>query len=557
MPTISATQRPWKVLDARGNILASRELTAHRAKRKALQAYRGASAGRTQADWAYSTGSPDATLIPERMQLIYRIRERLRNDPVMRGCLQKVLDSVIGPQGFTVQSNLDHERLGISEEQARAIERDIDFEWEQWQKECDYAGNPARGFHFNAILSLLYSTRLTSGETLVIPRYVRRSWARFSFCLQLVAPDRIMTPNATRAMSNLLMPRGSEDIRDGVKIGRRGEILGVYVARTHPGSYRLMTDDWQVDFIPAYNQKTRRANFWHRYKQYQAEATRGEPAFAACLSGFKALGDYVTDELTRAHMTTMFGLAVYREEPFDPDTEGLKDSIREAGDYYEKLETQQEWYPGMLNYLEPGDRVDVVNPNIPGAQFGEFTDKLATWSAGPLPLSREQILNDHGKLSWSGGKISRDEAEKAVEREQEDVMHEYIAPPRERVIEEAWLRGRLSLPGFEDPSKRALYYSYAFFPPKRPYLEPVKEASGAEKRLAIGTSSLTLECAKQGYSMRTVLLQRAREKQEFEKLGLPLPAYLQDNPVVVDSPMDDNENDNQGQDNEATGDASA
>ena len=115
-------------------------------------------------------------------------------------------------------------------------------------------------------------------------------------------------------------------------------------------------------------------------------------------------------------------------------------------------------------------------------------------------------------------------------------MLEMVAPPRERVIEEAYLAGRLNLPGFDDPDKRRLYYGYVWFGSKRPYLEPVKEASGAEKRLKTGISSLTMECAKQGRSLQSVIQDWSREKRALEKAGLPLPVWLRDVPEPEETP---------------------
>lgn len=521
--------KDWKVLDANGQVASSAILEAKVRHQKALSAYRGASSGRLNSDWETSVGDADSTLIPERMGLIYRIRERLRNDPVMRGCLKKCVDSVIGPKGFNTQAQLDAKRLGLSEQQARDLEREIDYEWKAWQRECDYSGNPARSFTFQSLLSLQFSTELTCGETLTIPRYVRRPWARFSFCIQLVAPDRIVSPGGFWASFNGI---DSEDIRDGIKIGKRGDIQGAYIARQHPGSYNWFRDSWKTDFIPAYSGRTLKANFWHNYQQYRMEATRGEPAFAACLLGFKSLGDYVADEMSRAHMASMFGLAVTREEAFDADSEGLATADK-IGSTEEQDHAQVDIYPGMINYLKPGETVSVVNPNIPGDQFDPFTDKIATWAGSSLGLSREQILNTYNGMSFSSAKASRDEAHRGFKKQQDDIVENYIEPVRERVIEEAWLRGRLNLPGFEDPEIRRNYFTHVTYAAPWPYLEPVKEETGVELRLANGTSSLTRECSRAGHNLRDVIEERKREMQEFEAAGLPLPSYLREEPEPV------------------------
>lgn len=526
----------YKVLDHRGRVAASSEMDTAKRRKKALSAYRGAGTGRTQADWTLDPSSADATLIPEKWALAYRIRERMRNDPVMRGALHKVVDAVVGPNGFSTSSQLDHERIGLSEDQAREIESDIDTVWEEWQETCDYAGNPARQANFVELLSLRYNTEVTTGEDLTFARFKQRPWSRFSFCVEVLAPDRIVNPSGAGGVFGVQTGPNGEDIRDGVHVGSDGGIRGIYLAKEHPYSYlgRLMPRE--TTYIPSINRKTGRVNFWLSSQRYRTEATRGEPLFAACLLGFKALGDYLGDEVTRAHMTTLFGLAIEREEPFDPDVEGLLDADK-VGDEPERDEAQIALRSGMVHYLKPGEKASVINPNVPGPQFGEFTDKVATWSASPLGLAREDVLNDFSGMNFSSSKASRVATQRGKKKIQNYVVSRFVLPPREIVIEEAWRRGYLQLPGFEDPAIRRLYFANVTYAAPWTDLEPVKEETASKLRLANRTSSLTRECALKGVNFRTLTREWAREKQELERAGLPLPPHLMEAPTPGDLPV--------------------
>lgn len=518
----------YKVLDHRGSVVASSALDRKRELKRQLSAYRGAGIGRTTVDWSMDPGSADATLLPERWQLIWRIRERMRNDPIMRGALTKIVDSVIGPRGFSTSAQIDHDVIGISEDQARDIEADIDNVWEEWQEDCDYSGNPARTSSFTSLLSLRYNNEITTGEDLALPRYVKRPWSRFSFCIQVMATDRVCNPAGSGLYGLMTGPDG-EDIRDGVHVGARGETKGIYVSDKHPYMFFSNYGARKVEYIPAINRKTGRVNFWHNYQVYRPEATRGEPAFACCLMGFRALSDYLQDEVTRAHMTTMFGLAITREEAFDPDSEGLADEDK-VGNARERDEAQLELSPAMVHYLEPGEKADVIQANIPGAQFDSFTDKVATWSASPLGLPREDILNNFAGMNFSSSKASRVSSQRGKKKTQDYIIERYIEPIRALVIEEAYLRGYLRLPGFEDPVKRRAYLKHVTHPAPWQDLEPVKEETASKLRLANKTTSLTRECAMRGINLRTLLREWQREKQEFERAGLPLPAYLMEPP---------------------------
>jgi capsid protein len=172
----------------------------------------------------------------------------------------------------------------------------------------------------------------------------------------------------------------------------------------------------------------------------------------------------------------------------------------------------------------------VIQANIPGPQFDQFTSKVATWSASPLGLPSEDILNTYAGMNFSSSKASRVSSQRGKKKTQDYIIERYIEPVRELVIEEAWLRGYLLLPGFEDPVKRRAYLQHVTHPSPWQDLEPVKEETASKLRLANKTTSLTRECAMRGINLRTLLREWQREKQEFERAGIPLPAYLMEPP---------------------------
>jgi len=523
-----------KILDAHGREIDSRTSLAH---------YRAAESNPLNGHWNTSRRSADAAFLPERWQILYRIRERMANDPFLRTVMMRRRQNVIG-RGITVRSSLDYERIGLSESQAEDIENDIDILWDVWMEECDYSGNEARRQHFFDLLNGWYDAEGTVGDNIILPKYVERPGYTFKFCIQTPETDRVRTPE--------VMVDPMRDIRDGVEIGPRGEVVAIYVANQHPGGSSYTPVPVEYQRIRAIGRLSGRAQFWHNFVLYRHEATRGEPVLAVCLSGARHLSDYVENEQTRASMAALVGIIFKSALPFTAE-DGL-DIADRVGNERDRARNQIELYPGMVWNADPGDEPVVVNPNLPGPQFSEFTERLSAITAGPTGLTREQAINAWNGMSFSAAKASRDESQRGFICEQQRIARNYVLPPRSRVIEEAWMRGMLNLPGFQDPMIRREYLRGDVYTHPWNQLEELKYEQARQMRLSNGLTTLATELGSEGKHYKDVMDQQAREKQYARKLGLPDPHAAinrgggggSGNPGEADAPDSANETEKEG-----------
>lgn len=491
--------------------------------KRSLSAYNGADNGRIFGNWPASRGDADSTLSPDRASLVHRTRERLRNDPLLSGAIKKLVDNVIG-SGIRVESELDEDYLGISEQEARDLEIEIDAAWEEWCEEADYSGNQSRRASFYEIQRVEYLSEKTTGETIVIPRMVERPGYEYSFCLQVIETDRLMNPSNVGVpgyigFGTVRLENGNE-IRDGVEVGKRGETVAYWLANRHPGSGWGWETTLEFTRVPAVN-RLGEASLWHNYTWHRPEATRGEPGFAAILAGARQLGDYIRNTATQAELASMFGLLITQQaSPTDTDF-GIDDPDNMRGTTAERAREQIDLYNGMVRYLQPGDDVKTMNPNVPGAQFDSFVERISTLLGAPLGLTRELMLNTFDKSNFSNTRLSLEESRRGFRAEQERFAAKHILPVRARVIHEAWLRGRLRLPRYrENPG---LYLGCRLLPQAWPYMEPVKDIEAAARRIASGMSTLQEECAKQGKNWRKVADQRRREIVYYDTYQIPQP----------------------------------
>jgi len=507
----------WRVLGSDGQTVSSMQL-----QRKAMMMnYIGADSGRIFGEWSATGNSADTTLSWDRATLVKRTRERLRNDPMIRGMVRRLLDNVIG-RGIRMEADLDAPALGISEDQAREYEALINAEQSTWINECDYSGNEARRWNLYDIQSALYQSELSNGENFILPRYVKRLGYRYSFCIQVIETDRVVTPSTVSGaawLSPVKLDNGNE-VRDGIELGSRGEIQAIHVANQHPGDFNSIANGYEVRRIPTYN-RLGLVNFWHVFPWYRLEATRGEPGLAACLSGARQLGDYIGFELLRAEMAAMFGLVMTQDKPFDT-TDDLASADRMGTDR-EKDREQVELYPGMVQYAPPGFTANVVNPNMPGDNFDTFVERIATFIGGSQGLVRELVMGSFDKSNFSNTRAALQLAQRGFEATRARFIGKYLEPLRERFMNEAVWTRRLVLPGWDIPEKRALWMGYRAYGPPWPYMEPVRDQQAIELRLKT-TGTLSEECSAQGKNWRDTLRQQAVEKAfriaEEKRLGV-------------------------------------
>ena len=119
-------------IDRTIEIVSPRKALERKAARAASEqfgeSYRGAASNRLNHNWDVSSGSADYDLLPDLGMLRERSRELLRNDPYAASVVRSLVDNVVGT-GIKPQSSIDHEALGITEEEGNAIRKACERAW--------------------------------------------------------------------------------------------------------------------------------------------------------------------------------------------------------------------------------------------------------------------------------------------------------------------------------------------------------------------------------------------------------------------------------------------
>lgn len=431
--------------------------------------YYGASKSRREmSEWVVSGGSSDADVLWDLPTLRDRSRDLIRNNPLACGAINTKVSAIIGT-GLKVQSRINRERLGLTQEVAAKWQRDAESLFSFFADSPD--SDIERTCNFYEAQELIFRSILESGDIFVLlPRVA--SDGMFSTRFQIVEADRVSNPSMTANTPTLV---------EGVEKSRNGAPIAYHVANVHPGDFgNLGIRKWER--VEAYGRKTGIPNILHIYRKLRPGQSRGVPDLAPVIGTLKQLGRYVDAELMAAlvsGMLTVFVQSDGGDSEFAPFT---GDGTMTSGDAY-KLGN------GAIIELSPGQTVQTTNPGRPNAAFDPFVLAILRQVGVALELPYE-ILIKHFTASYSASRAALLEAWRMYRTRREWLADRLCQPVYAAVITEAVAGGRLVAPGFmEDPFIRAAYLGAEWYGDAQGLLNPLQEVQAATFRVQSGFST--------------------------------------------------------------------
>lgn len=476
------------------------ERARYRAAHKMLSAYRGAESGYMREHWVGSSGSADQDILTNLKTLRKRSRDLNRNDATAAAVTETVTTNTVGT-GLVPQSRISGEALSIDPLFARVLQKQAEKAWEKWVPVSDATERQ----HFDDIQRLVDISILENGEAFVMPVMIDEPNRRYQLALDVIEPDRIDSPWTHYSTKN--------KVRQGIEIGERGQPTGYYVKKTHPGDWTYGSGSGLADYeyVPARNVLGRK-NMFHLYALKRAGQSRGVPFFAPVMTYFKDLCDYIEAEVVAARIAACFGLVIKTDN----------DAAVAAGASSEESNTDsrliQDFWPGMTKYLNPGESIEQIKPERPGAQFDPFVDRILRLICGALNLPYVLVSKDFSKTNYSSARAALLEARKYFRYRQKFLTVYLCQPIYEMVLEEAYLNGEFDVSDFYE--NKFDYCRAWWISPGWDYIDPLKEAEAASKNIETGVSTLAAEAAAKGYDWEENMEQRAKElvkKKELEE----------------------------------------
>ena len=490
----------------------------NRLKFKAFDSFYGASSSRRQlSQWKTTNKDADSDLLKELPYLRERSRDLVRNNPLAAGAINTNVTSVVG-DGFKMRSRIDRDILGLESEAANELENQIEREWSLWANNQDCSSN--RSGNFDSILNLVFRNFLENGDVFVTTPRISRKNQPYSLRLQLLEGDRICNPGNTT---------DNDKTRGGITFDSNGAPSIYHILKTHPGaSYTTDKNNWMD--VQAFGRNTGLRQVIHIFEAKRPGQSRGMPYLAPVIESLKMLGKYTEAEIMSAVISGMFTVFIESE----------------SGDFLDQMSptseiggsSSDEDYkigPGAMVGLAPGEKVSTANPGRPNTAFDPFVQAILRQIGVALELPFELLIK-HFTASYSAARAALLEAWKMFRNRRKFLVDSFCNIIYEIWFYEAVAKGRINAPGFfTDPLLRQAYLGNEWIGSAQGQIDPLKEINAAEKRLALSLTSRSYEAAQLNGSD----WEKTMNQIEKEKMLLPDPIIIEDNPDIEEDEIED------------------
>lgn len=281
---------------------------------------------------------------------------------------------------------------------------------------------------------------------------------------------------------------------DGVSFDHWGNPVDYRVLKYHPGDIHYMPGDDAIHVPSEY--------MLHIFRQDRPGLHRGVPELAAALPLFAQLRRYNLAVLSAAEAAADFAAILYTDAPPNGESDEVEpmDSI--------PLERN------MMLTVPAGWKMGQLDPKQPAANHSEFVKIILAEIARCVCSTYGTLAGDFSGHNYASGRLDNQIYHKSILVDRSFWETEVL-----NRIFEVWFR-EYSLTGMQlIPAERHTWFWDGF-----PHVDPGKEATAQEKRLANNTTTLAAECAKDGRDYMSVLRQRAKEIKLMKELGIPLNA---------------------------------
>lgn len=246
------------------------------------------------------------------------------------------------------------------------------------------------------------------------------------------------------------------------------------------------------------------------FDRSRASEVGGISRLAPCVLNFHNIGAFRSDTMKLARTATGFGVFVETENPDDFfPTDGEKDENDIDLEYITS---------GGIHYLRPGEKIQTVKPENPGATYEPFLrSELRSASVG-AGMSYESVSNDGSQTNFSGARQML-LFERAMIRYTFAIFEErfYSRIYRWFIEHEAEFE-KLRLSNYESEKHRYLRVSWSR--PKTEWVDPLKDAKAAKEEIDMGVNTLTEYCETQGRDIEEVVATRKYESELFKAAGI-------------------------------------
>lgn len=493
------------------------------------------------AQWQPPIVSADRDIAPGFLENKARARDLALTDPYATNSAEITRDAVIGRK-FRLALLPDADYLGVSYDEADEWAALAEAEWERYAEGVTFDADAARKNTFTFMMHTVQEGMHSEGEALGIVR-AKAGHYGYVTCLQLIEPERLEDPPGYSAA----------EVRYGVERDEYGEPIAYHIRDAHKSD-----DRWRNGpRLPVGRTRverwteTGRPQVLHLMDDFRPGMSRGvSRGMLASLKRMKMLQTFSDAELGRAIMQATWAAVIESELDYQQAmmvlgagggntygnnlTAAAAEHMRSVAPYYSDIGLR--FNGAKVAHLMPGEKLNVVQAQVNGVAFDQFSTSMVRQLAAGLGVSYEDLSRDFSSTSYSAARQSLATIWRHYMRQRTMISVKFAMPYVSAWMEEAIVMRRLPMLGkrfkaTEDGYRMARPGLCAgdFISWSKPVIDPVKERTGQHMAMALGMSTLRDEAATEGEDYTKLLRQRAREVRLRDELGL--------NPTGIDQSL--------------------
>ncbi len=458
--------------------------------------------------------SADSAILPDRTLTVARTHDLVRNDPTASAAVNRLLDMLVGA-AVRMAARPDADALGFDRkdeaqrETVRQLARQLDTEFRLFLKDPGKRCDAQRKLTGQGLFRLAARSFSTLNETCAAMMWRPEAGARYATCILLVDPERLSNPNNAADFGNL---------RGGIEFSDIGEPLAYHVRQAHPGDWYQAQKTMQWEKIPKAT-AWGRPLFIHGFEAEREGQSRAISPFACLVPLLRMVARYAQLELNNAAVNAMMAAFLTSNLPPDAAAAQLTPNGATIADKRISHYTQHPpTFAGVrIPVLQVGDEVKMNTAARPTTAFPLFLAAFLQRVASARGISYEQLSMDWSKTNYSSARAALNEVWRTTTRVFAQFTEQVLDPIRYCQVEEAFDRGYVTAPDgapefWEMP---AAYLNGRWIGPGRGYVDPTKEAEGANMRIDGLLSTLQDEVATQGLDLEELLDQAQYEQEEL------------------------------------------
>lgn len=465
--------------------------------KKGFRDYAGAQINRLTSDWVSSTTSIQNDIRGSFIILRERARDLAKNNHMMKRWLHLCKANIIGPNGFTFQSNVtefveDPATKTVKRVSDKRANDKIEEAFRDWSLPANCSVNGR--LSFRQICNQVIEYKKRDGEAFI---WKLRNKSKYGFQLHILAPE------ALDEQKTELLPNGNK-VFMGIELDSWNRPVNYYFKKSDPHLeiYGMTSYTREHTIVPA-------SQIIHFFQQEYENQTRGVTEATQAMLLLKHLHGYDESVVVNARATAAKGMYL-ESDPNNPDNYKGDDEDA-SGNIISSME------PGAVEQLPAGMKAHLLDPTYPSDQYGPYQRAMGLKLSAGLNVAYASLTNDLSDANYGSNRVGLLDERCQWQIEQQDFIDSVLLN-----IFPAWLEMAL-LKVIDLPFEKFEKFNKPVWTGRRwDWIDPLKDATAKIMELRTGQISPYKLAAERGEDPEEILDDLAAFYAMAKAKGVPL-----------------------------------